>query len=144
MALFCSAIRKDSVSHLKNPFPSHVQVFLREILLGCRLKCQFSCFSPIFFQQLLFCFLCFPGRHNPFLCCFYAVFEMFYCSIAARGPSKALAFPRPQRSCKVQRSPRNDSLLWTVLPLQHLTHVRPAVRASNRIDTSLVNHNIPS
>ena len=62
----------------------------------------------------------------------------------AKGPSKALAFPRPQRSCKVQRSPRNDSLLRTVLPLQHLTHVRPAVRASNRIDTPLVNHNIPS
>ena len=29
----------------------------------------------------------------------------------ARGPGKALAFPRPRRSCKVPRSPRNDSLL---------------------------------
>ena len=36
----------------------------------------------------------------------------------ARGPSKALAFPRPRRSCKVSRSPRNDLLLRTVLPLQ--------------------------
>ena len=62
----------------------------------------------------------------------------------ARGPSKALAFPRPRRSCKVQRSPRNDSLLRTVLPLQHLTHVRPVVRVNNPIDTPPVNHNIPS
>ena len=62
----------------------------------------------------------------------------------ARGPSKALAFPRPRRSCKVQRSPRNDSQLRTVLPLQHLTHVRPVVRVNNPIDTPLVNHNIPS
>ena len=51
---------------------------------------------------------------------------------------------RTRRSCKVPRSPRNDSLLRTVLPLQHLTHVRPAVRVSNPIDTPLVNHNIPS
>ena len=55
------------------------------------------------------------------------------------GPSKALAFPRPRHSCKVQRSPRNDSLLRTVLPLQHLTHVRPAVRARNQINTPPVN-----
>ena len=46
---------------------------------------------------------------------------------------------QPRRSCKVPRSPCNDSLLRTVLPLQHLAHVRPAVRASNRIDTSSVN-----
>ena len=55
------------------------------------------------------------------------------------GPSKALAFPRPRRSCKVQRSPRNDSLLRTVLPLQQLAHVRPAVRARNQADTPPVN-----
>ena len=46
---------------------------------------------------------------------------------------------RLRRSCKVPRSPRSDSLSRTVLPLQHLAHVRPAVRASNRIDTSSVN-----
>ena len=57
----------------------------------------------------------------------------------ARGPSKALAFPRPRRSCKVSRSPRNDSLLRTVLPLQQLAHVRPAVRARNQADTPPVN-----
>ena len=45
---------------------------------------------------------------------------------------------RPRRSCKVPRSPRNDSLLRTVLPLQHLAHVRHAVRVSNRIDTPSV------
>ena len=51
---------------------------------------------------------------------------------------------RTRRSCKVPRSPRNDSLLRTVLPLQQLAHVRPAVRARNPIDTPPVNHNIPS
>ena len=55
------------------------------------------------------------------------------------GPSKALAFPRPRHSCKVQRSPRYDSLLRTVLPLQQLAHVRPAVRARNQVDTPPVN-----
>ena len=57
----------------------------------------------------------------------------------ARGPSKALAFPRPRHSCKVQRSPRNDSLLRTVLPLQQPAHVRPAVRARNQVDAPPVN-----
>ena len=46
---------------------------------------------------------------------------------------------RHRRSCKVLRSPRNDSLLRTVLPLQHLTHVRPAVRARDPIYTPPVN-----
>ena len=57
----------------------------------------------------------------------------------ARRPSKALAFPRPRHSCKVHRSPRNDSLLRTVLPLQQLAHVRPAVRARNQVDAPPVN-----
>ena len=47
--------------------------------------------------------------------------------------------PRPRHSCKVQRSPRYDSLLRTVLPLQQLAHVRPAVRARNQVDTPPVN-----
>ena len=36
MALFCAAIRRDSVSLLRFPFLSHVQVFSREILLISR------------------------------------------------------------------------------------------------------------
>ena len=36
-------------------------------------------------------------------------------------------------------SPRNDSLLRTVLPLQQLAYVRLAVQASNQIDTPPVN-----
>ena len=46
---------------------------------------------------------------------------------------------RTRRSCKVPRSPRNDSLLRTVLPLQQLAHVRPAVPARNQVDTPSVN-----
>ena len=40
---------------------------------------------------------------------------------------------RPRRSRNVACSSRNDSLLQTALALQHLAHVRLAVRASNQI-----------
>ena len=48
MALFCAAIRKDSVSLLQFSFLSHAQVFLCEISPVCRKKYPFSCFSPHF------------------------------------------------------------------------------------------------
>ena len=41
MALFCVAIRKDSISLLRFPFLSHVQVFSCEISLICRFLCEF-------------------------------------------------------------------------------------------------------
>ena len=51
MALFCAAIRRDSVSVLKFPFLSHFQVFLWEILLVCHLKCPYSLFYfPVLFS----------------------------------------------------------------------------------------------
>ena len=48
MALFSSAISRDSISLLIIPFLSHVQVFLCEISLICRSKCPYSCFSSYF------------------------------------------------------------------------------------------------
>ena len=53
MALFCAAIRRDSVSLLKFPFLSHVQVLSCGMLLISRLKRPWSCFSSHF------CFLFF-------------------------------------------------------------------------------------
>ena len=53
MALFCAAIRKDSVFLLKFPFLSHVQVLSREMLFISRLKRPWNCFSSHF------CFLVF-------------------------------------------------------------------------------------
>ena len=53
MALFCAAIRRDSVSLLRFPFLSHVQVFLCEISLICRLKCPYSCFSSHFYCLII-------------------------------------------------------------------------------------------
>ena len=44
MALFCAAIRRDSVSLFRFPFLSHVQVFSWEISLVCRLKYSYNCF----------------------------------------------------------------------------------------------------
>ena len=48
MALFWVAIRKESVSLSRLPFPRHVQVFSCEILSACRLKYPYSCFSSNF------------------------------------------------------------------------------------------------
>ena len=48
MALFWATIKRNSVSLLKFPFRSHVQVFSREISPICRLKYPYSCFSSQF------------------------------------------------------------------------------------------------
>ena len=48
LALFCASIRRDSVSLLRFPFLSHVQVFSYEMLLISRLKRPTSCFSSHF------------------------------------------------------------------------------------------------
>ena len=53
MALFCAAIRRDSVSILKFPFLSHVQVLSYEMLFISHLKRPWSCFPSHF------CFLVF-------------------------------------------------------------------------------------
>ena len=45
---FWAAIWRDSISLLKCPFLSHVQVSLCEILLGCCMKYPYSCFSSYF------------------------------------------------------------------------------------------------
>ena len=54
MSLFCTAIRRNSVSLLRFTFHSHVQVFSCVILLICRLKCPLSCFSSHFFYLVNF------------------------------------------------------------------------------------------
>ena len=56
-ALFCSAIRKDSVFLLRLPFPNYVQVFLCEISSVCRLKYPYNCFSSHFCFMLHVLFL---------------------------------------------------------------------------------------
>ena len=48
VALFCAAIRRDSVSLLKFPFLSHVQVLSCEMLFISRLKRPWSCFPSHF------------------------------------------------------------------------------------------------
>ena len=48
MALFCAAIRRGSVSLLKFPFLSHVQVLSCEMLFISRLKRPWSCFPSHF------------------------------------------------------------------------------------------------
>ena len=48
MALFCEAMRRDSVSLLRSYFRSCVQVFSCEMSLVCRLKYQHNCFYSHF------------------------------------------------------------------------------------------------
>ena len=48
MALFCAAIRRDSVSLFKFPFLSHVQVLSCHMLFISRLKRPWSCFPSHF------------------------------------------------------------------------------------------------
>ena len=49
MELFCSAIRKDSVSLLKFSFRGHILGFSYVISLICRLKYEYSCFFSHFY-----------------------------------------------------------------------------------------------
>ena len=55
MVLFYAAIRRNSVSLLRFPFLSHVQVFSSEISLDCRLKYLYTCFSSHFLFSVYFC-----------------------------------------------------------------------------------------
>ena len=66
MALFCAAIRRDSVSLLKFPFLSHVQVFWCEKLLISRLKRSQGYFSSHFCFLVIF-FLLFIVLSGSFL-----------------------------------------------------------------------------
>ena len=78
MAMFCAAIRRDSVSLLNFPFLSHVQIW-REISLVCRLKCPYSCFSSHFcflVIVLLVLFVLFlVAEIRVSMCSFYVVFD---------------------------------------------------------------------
>ena len=66
MALFWSAIKRDSISLFKFLFPNHIQVILREISLVCRLKYPYSYFFP-HFCLLDFLFVVFLIDHNLIL-----------------------------------------------------------------------------
>ena len=57
MVLVYAIIRKDSVSLLRFPFLSHVQVFSREISLVYHLNYPYSCFSSHFCFPVIFVLL---------------------------------------------------------------------------------------
>ena len=69
MALFCAAIRSDSVSLLRFPFLSHVQVFSSEISLVCLRKCLY----------------CRCSYHFLFSCYFCSVDPYVVCIVSGRG-----------------------------------------------------------
>ena len=55
--------------------------------------------------------------------------------LTQRTVKTGISIYQPRCSSIAACSPRNDSLLRTTLALQHLPHVRLAIRASNQIDT---------
>ena len=66
MALFCAAIRRDSVSLSRFSFLSHVYVFLCEIFIVYRLKYPCSCYSSNFYFLAIFVLVIFV-LHGLFL-----------------------------------------------------------------------------
>ena len=77
MALLCAPISRGSVSLLRFPLFSDIQVFLWEISLVCRLKSPYNCFFPIFVFLLfllcwcLCCRYCFWSLESVFLSNFF-------------------------------------------------------------------------
>ena len=59
IALFCNAIRRDSLYHLRFFFLNYVQVFSYKIRLVCLLKNPTSCFSSQFCFLVIFAMLIF-------------------------------------------------------------------------------------
>ena len=110
MALFCAAIRRDSVSLLKFPFLSHVQVFSYEILLFFHIPVsEFVIFLLIFLLFVLFLvavinlsLLVFMPSWNPriyastlfskMMCSFPSSFFDIYCLSMPSLWCKELAF----------------------------------------------------
>ena len=85
MVLFCAAIRRDSVSLLKFPFLSYVQILSCEMLFISRLNCPMQLFSfPFLFPR--FChFVIYrvvsivsDGRNQSSFVFFYVDFESLY------------------------------------------------------------------
>ena len=85
MALFCAAIRRDSVSLLRFPFLRHVHIFSSMMSLVSRLKTSIE----LFFFPLLFSGYCRPtaphvvrivfiGYNQSSSALFYVVFESLY------------------------------------------------------------------
>ena len=79
MALFCAAIRRDSVSLLKFPFLSHVQVLLCEMLFISRLNRPWGCF-PSHFCFLVFVIVLFIVLSVLFLMAVISHLSCFLCS----------------------------------------------------------------
>ena len=91
MALFCAAIRRDSVFLLKFPFLSQVQVFLCEMLFISRLKRPQSCFSSKFWFQVIVALLSTVlsnGCNQSFLFSYVVLETLYRCVNAVFDASK--------------------------------------------------------
>ena len=84
MVLFCVAIRRDSVSLLRFPFLSHIQVFSCEMLLISHLKRPYSyfsshfCFLVIVILLVFMLSVLFGDCNQSSSALFYVVFKLSY------------------------------------------------------------------
>ena len=84
MALFCVAIKRNSVSLLRFPFLSYIYVFLCEMSLVNRLKHPKSCFSSYFCFLVISVISIVSGGYNlSSSAFFYVVFKLLYWCVNA-------------------------------------------------------------
>ena len=94
MALFCTAIKRDSVSLLRFPFLCHVQVFSFESSLFCCLKCPYGfssnfCFLVLSVDAWVVC-IDFGRSNQSSSAFFHVVFEsLYWCIDAIFNPGKS-------------------------------------------------------
>ena len=137
IVLFCASIRRDSVSLLKFPFLSHVQVLLSEMLLISCLKHSWSCF-PSHFCFLVFVILLFIMSLVLFLMAVISPLSCFsssYC-MDVSTLSSMLASPLPPSFLGTYRLSMSSLgcnalcmvisflVLWSICLSSSLVHLR--------------------
>ena len=85
MALFCAAIRRESVSLFRFPFLGYVQVFSYTISLVCLLKYPYSCFSSHFCFLVIIVLLIF----DLFLVSSISLSSLFFYLVSSRRIDKS-------------------------------------------------------
>ena len=83
MALFCAAIKRDSVSLLSCFFVCDIQVSWSEISFICCLKCPYCCFSSLFcfsvisVQLILVLYVFLSGGCDQAFCAYFMIYSSF-------------------------------------------------------------------
>ena len=140
IALFCAAIRRDSVSLLRFPFLSHVHVFLCEMSLVSLLKRSYSCFfSPSLFSGYFLSVdphvlsIISGGCNQSNSALFYVDFESYRCINAVFNASKSSSsffffytnsLSTSCQGCKALYMIISFLILWSICLSSYLVHFK--------------------